>query len=146
MDLYHLRDCSLPSVLGTLWGRGAGATSVPAHSVAYACWRGTGRGITGRRSFVFFGDPFYDPFYYVLHSAEYPLVPCKIVTFANGGSCRSSTWNGRNACYHARPNPILPVNLPVSQATEFLDCSRNDMYEARLKNGLPLISTVPRRS
>ncbi len=35
------------------------------------------------RSFVFFGDPFYDPFYYSYIPPSIP-VPYKTVTFANG--------------------------------------------------------------
>ena len=35
------------------------------------------------RNFVFFGDPFYDPFYYSYIPPSIPY-PGKMVTFANG--------------------------------------------------------------
>jgi hypothetical protein len=48
----------------------------------------TGGGFVGRhhhrgRSFVFFGDPFYDPFYYSYIPPSIPY-PTKTATFANG--------------------------------------------------------------
>ena len=42
-----------------------------------------GRHRHGGRSFVFFGDPFYDPFYYSYIPPSIPY-PYKTVTFANG--------------------------------------------------------------
>jgi hypothetical protein len=34
---------------------------------------------------------------------------------------------------------MYPVNLPVSQATRFLNFARNDIYAARLTDGLRFI-------
>jgi hypothetical protein len=53
------------------WGYGFGP------SIAFVRTRHQGRG------FVFFGDPFYDPFYYAYIPPSIP-VPYKTVTFANG--------------------------------------------------------------
>ena len=56
---------------GRPWGYGFGG------GVAFVRTRHHGRG------FVFFGDPFYDPFFYAYVPPSIP-VPYKIVTFENG--------------------------------------------------------------
>jgi len=69
--IYLHYETAPPLYYGSAWGYGFGG------GVAIVRTRHHGRG------FVFFGDPFYDPFYYA-YIPPSVLVPSKTVTFVNG--------------------------------------------------------------